>query len=166
MGPVVNRELTQWRLRPFQSSTTFQLLRQHPVCNFHVTDDVLLVVQALLGSTLDAQYTRTEGGWILQSACHWYRLRIQDWQLDEQRSEARATLDDQGVLRPFWGWNRAKHAILEACILISRVHLLSLDEIERQFELLRPAVTKTAGDRELAAWDLLEQRLEMSKFET
>jgi hypothetical protein len=159
MGPVVDPDLQSWLLRPFQSSTTFQYLRQRPNCIFHVVDDVLPIVQNVLGLPDELQYRPHPGGWLIASACSWHHLQVTEWDVSSPRSEARATVQASGSLRPFWGWNRAKHAVLEAAILITRLHLLEQDEVRRQFEWLAVAVTKTAGPRELQAWDLLRERL-------
>jgi hypothetical protein len=158
LGPVVNEDLSEWTLRPFQSSRIFALLREHSTCVFHVTDDVLPIVQLVLGVEPQLAYDRLASGeWILREACHWYHLEITSWNLASQRSEARARLLAQADLRPFWGWNRAKHALLEAAILISRVHITTRSELSDSLERLRSPIEKTAGPRELAAWQLVQQ---------
>lgn len=158
MGPVVDPALECWTLRPFQSSTTFQLLRAEPNCVFHVTDDVLPIAQAALGLQVDVTFRRhPPAGWIVDSACHWFHLKIVDWQLDGSRSEARAVVVERGYLRPFWGWNRAKHAVLEATILATRLHLAERPAIQEDLARLRVVVEKTAGPREWQAWELVSQ---------
>ncbi|MEZ6137994.1 MAG: DUF447 family protein [Pirellulaceae bacterium] len=156
MGPVVNAELTQWTLRPFQSSMTFAMLRARPTCIFHVVDDVLPVAQAALGLPVELEFqAHPTSGWIIASACHWYQLAIQQWNVSAPRSEAQAIVTNQGTLRPFWGWNRAKHAVLEAAILATRVHLLQREVLQSDLARLSSAVDKTAGPRERQAWDLV-----------
>lgn len=60
-----------------------------------------------------------------------------------------------GQHRPFWGWNRAKHAIIEFTVLMTRLHLLEASFIDAERERLSSAVDKTAGPKELEAWNLL-----------
>jgi hypothetical protein len=55
-----------------------------------------------------------------------------------------------------FGFNRAKHAVLEAAILATRTHLIPPAEIEKEFERLRVIVNKTAGPQETEAFALLE----------
>lgn len=158
LGPVVDERLESWLLRPFQTSTTFRLLRENPQCIFHVTDDVLTVVQCVLGRTTDVTYrAHPAGGWIISNACHWYKLEVTDWDVSQMRSEATARVVERGIERPFWGWNRAKHAVLEGAILASRLHLLDGDTIRKELERLHVAVDKTAGDREWHAWELINE---------
>ncbi len=158
LGPVVNPELTQWTLRPFQSSKIFGLLRANPRCVFHVIDDALPVVQLVLGREADFSFqTTASGAWIIEQACRWYELEIERWDVSGPRSEATARVIQQGELRAFWGWNRARHALLEAAILISRAQLMQPGELQRQLSALRSAIEKTAGPREQLAWSLIEQ---------
>lgn len=158
LGPVVNPELTEWTLRPFQSSKIFAHLRENPRCVFHTIDDALPVVQLVLGQSPEFSFQTTASGVaVIEQACHWYELEIEAWDVSGQRSEATARLVQHGDLRPFWGWNRAKHALLEAAILISRAHLMKAEELRQQLEALRSPVEKTSGPRELQAWSLIEQ---------
>ena len=45
--------------------------------------------------------------------------------------------------------------MIEAAILFSRLHLLNAEDVQRQLESLRPLVTKTAGEQERQAFDLI-----------
>ena len=166
MGPVVDHDLESWLLRPFQTSQTFQNLQRTPECIFHVVDDVLTVVQAVLNMPLDISFQRKANKlWLIESCCHWYHLRVLNWNTTDLRSEASASVEETGCLRPFWGWNRAKHAILELSILVTRLHLLDRTEVEAEFDRLQSAVLKTAGQRELEAWNLLREYLKNAKTE-
>jgi uncharacterized protein len=60
-----------------------------------------------------------------------------------------------GVNREFLGFNRARHAVLEAAILATRTRFLPPDEILGEYGRLAVIVEKTAGPNEHAAFDLL-----------
>lgn len=163
MGPVVNEDLTTWILRPFQSSTTFRLLRETASGIFHVVDDVVPVVQAALGYPVELEFERIEhGGWIIRQACHWYRLEVHAWDVTEIRSQAFAQVTHQGALRPFWGWNRAKHAVLEGAILATRMHLIGREQVLEDLARWQPMIDKTGGERERLAWELIQRYLQES----
>ncbi len=164
MGPVVDVDLQHWTLRPFASSTTFRYLQANADCVFHVVDDVLPIVEAALGlpTNLTFEPLRSEAeagtqclGWTIPTACHWYHLRVSHWDTSQARSEAQAQLLSQAVQRPFWGWNRAKHAILEATILASRIHLIEPHVLHDDLQRFTVTIAKTAGEREQQAWQLL-----------
>jgi uncharacterized protein len=161
MGPVVDEALTNWLLRPFQSSNTFKLLRNNGCCIFHVMDDVLPIVQAALGFEVDVEFKEhATGGWIVKSACHWYKLKVVRWDVSTPRSEAVAVVVETGFLKPFWGWNRAKHAVLEATILATRLHLTERADIQQALAGLASAIEKTAGPREHQAWELVTKYID------
>ena len=61
----------------------------------------------------------------------------------------------RGLKREFVGFNRAKHAVLEAAILATRTHLLPADQIRDDYARLQILVDKTAGPREREAMELL-----------
>lgn len=171
MGPVVSEDLQEWTLRPFKTSNTFKNLRAHPVCVFHVMDDVLPLTNLVLKQNPGLTFERLQSNrdnapdtaWLVKESCRWFLLDVQTWNIASDRSEAEAQLWDQGELRPFWGWNRAKHAVLEAAILMTRLHILKLDEVERSFAELAVTVDKTAGNRERHAWQLLVEHLAAAK---
>jgi uncharacterized protein len=49
IGPHVDRSLSEWKLKPFQSSHSFQNLVRSNRCVFHVVDDPLLMAMSVLG---------------------------------------------------------------------------------------------------------------------
>jgi hypothetical protein len=55
----------------------------------------------------------------------------------------------------FLGFNRARHAVLEATIVATRLHLIPHDEVRRQVDALAVLVDKTAGPREQEGWALV-----------
>ena len=64
------------------------------------------------------------------------------------------------IRRPFLGFSRAAHAVVEAAILVTRLHLLDGGEIRRRFAELEPLVEKTGGQRDREAFALLAARLD------
>ncbi len=61
---------------------------------------------------------------------------------------------------PFCGFNRAQAAIVEACILVSRLSLLTEDKIRNEIAFLSVPVEKTAGPSELEAWNWLIEKID------
>ncbi len=55
----------------------------------------------------------------------------------------------------FTGFVRAQAAVLEGAVLVSRLHMLDNDKIDREFAYLQIAIDKTAGPNELEAWGWL-----------
>ena len=63
----------------------------------------------------------------------------------------------RGERRPFFGFNRARHAVLEAAILATRLHLLSPQHVLDMMNFLEPAVEKTGGTEEKCAFAMLKE---------
>jgi len=172
MGPIVEETMSTLILRPFPTSTTSQNLRRTGQGVFHVTDDVLLIAQAAVGTVDPFPELRPAPeieGWILQDSCRWYAFRVRDWDVQELRDRVLAEVVAQGRQRDFFGFNRAKHAVLEAAILATRLHLLEPAQIRAELARLAIPVEKTAGPRERQAFaylkDFMGQKLGQSIHE-
>ena len=155
MGPVVDRQMQWLRLRPFKTSKTYANLARSGRAVFHVTDDCLLLVRAALG-TLAAPPMMVRvpdhGGQAIQDACRWYALEVHGIDDANDRAEIECAVVQSVDQRPFLGWNRAMHSVLEAAILATRLHLLPQEEVLRQLATLRGIVRKTASQREHEAF--------------
>ena len=68
-----------------------------------------------------------------------------------------STIVYRGERRPFFGFNRARHAVLEAAILATRLHILSREDVLSALIPMRSAVEKTGGPQELAAFAMLDE---------
>jgi hypothetical protein len=164
MGPEVGDDtvLNQFVLKPFNTSQTYQNLKRSGVGVMHVTDDVLLIARAAIGQLTDAPTIDDRWGnhrLVLENACRWFEFEVVELDDEQQRTRIQCKTTQQGELRPFWGFNRAKHAVLEAAILATRVGILERQEIDQQMQQLEIIVGKTAGEQELAAFELIQRFL-------
>ncbi len=158
MGPIVEGEFTRLILRPFKTSTTYRNLKQNPYGVFHITDDVLLIAQAALDRLPQLPETtaaRSINGRVLADCCRWYEFEIVSCNDSSDRTQLEARVLHVGHVRDFIGFHRARHAVLEATILATRLHLISDAEIRSQLKALASPVDKTAGPREREAFSLV-----------
>ena len=162
MGPVVDQEMQRLVFRPFQTSATFVNLRRSGEGVFHVTDNVEMLARAAVGK-LDPPPplvpAAAVAGRIIQDACRWYAVKVISVDDSQQRAQMVTQVVDQGRQRDFFGWNRAKHAVVEAAILATRVHLLPAEEIQDDFRRLSVLVDKTGGAAEHRAFQLLDDHV-------
>ncbi|HVX13504.1 MAG TPA: DUF447 domain-containing protein [Pirellulales bacterium] len=158
MGPRVDAAMRHIVLRPFQTSTTYRNLKRLGEGVLHVTDDVELLARAAIGriETLPA-LTAAEGvsGQRLVDTCRWYSFRVGRIDDRDERTSIEADVVATGRVRDFFGFNRAKHAVVEGAILATRVHLIPAQEIAAEFDRLRILIEKTGGEQEHRAFDLL-----------
>jgi uncharacterized protein len=158
MGPVVDASLARLWLRPFATSTTFQNLKRTGEGIFHVTDDVELLARAAVGrlSPLPRLIpSQAVSGVILADACRWYAFQVESIDESSERTSVVARVVDRGLIRDFLGFNRAKHAVVEAAILATRTHLIDQPELLAEFERLAVPVAKTGSAAERRAFDFL-----------
>jgi uncharacterized protein len=160
MGPIVDADFNWLLLRPFRTSTTLANLQRTGQGVLHVTDDVELLARAAVGK-LDRLppwiHAEAVEGVILAGACRWYAFRVESIDDRDERTKIVAQVVDRGRLRDFFGFNRAKHAVLEAAILASRIGLLEPAHLRDEFDRLAIAVEKTGGRQERSAFDFLQQ---------
>jgi hypothetical protein len=163
MGPRVDDSFERFILRPFQTAQTYRNLKAHGEGVLHVTDDVLLLARAALGPVepspprMPAAQVR---GFVLQGACRYYEFRVRSIDDRRERAEMEAEVVYAGRLRDFFGFNRAKHAVLEAAILATRTDFLPLDEVEVEYRKLAVVIDKTGGEAEHRAFALLRDHLD------
>lgn len=159
MGPLVDGDMRTLVLRPFQTSTTYRNLKRSGEGILHVTDDVELLARAAVGAVqpLPALIpSQAVEGLILADACRWHAFRVRSLDDRQPRAEIVADVVDQGRIRDFFGFNRAKHAVLEGAILATRLHLAPLEEIQSEFARLQAPVDKTGGPAERRAFEFLK----------
>ena len=163
MGPRVNQSLEQFLLRPYQSSGMFGNLCLSRSAVFHTTDDVLLLARVVTGSLTNVPLHRSAmnvQGFVLEESCHAWELSVESIDASHPRAEMVARVVGEHAGRSFLGFNRARHAVLEGAILVTRLGMLDHAEIVRQFRDLKILVTKTGGDREHEAFAILESRVQ------
>ncbi len=159
MGPRVDSQMRELLLRPYQTSTTYQNLKRTGQGVFHVTDDVWLLAQAAVGAPEPLpELIRAEAveGFILAGACRWYAFRVRELDDREARTNIVAEVVASGRLRDFFGFNRAKHAVVEAAILATRIGILPAQQIVDEMARLAVAVAKTGGPQEEKAFAFLK----------
>jgi hypothetical protein len=167
MGPHLDpADAGRFLLLPYPDSDTGRNLRRHPEGVLHVTDDVLLLARAALGPVeppppaFPAVHVR---GFVLAGACRYHEFRVTAVDDAGPRVRLAAEVVHTGRLRDFFGFNRAKHAVLEAAILATRTAFLPAEEIAAEYRRLAVPVAKTGGPAEKEAFALLEAHVQKSK---
>jgi beta-RFAP synthase len=159
--------MSRLTFRPYRSSQTYRNLKAHGQGVFHVTDDVELLARAALGDVqAELRPARSVKGYMLAGACRAYEFQVTS--IDDR--EDRTTIEVQVVraecLREFFGFNRAKHAVVEAAILATRTEFLPIAPIREKLAELSTLVQKTGGPAELRAFEFLHRHVESAAQKT
>lgn len=163
MGPLVDRAITQLVLRPFKTSRTFANLQRMKCGVLHVTDNVEMMAQAAVGRlnpVPQMQRLPAFNGYMLSDACRWYAFTVKQILDPTERATVECEIVERGTNREFFGFNRAQFAVIEACILATRIDRVEESEIREELKRLKPLVKKTAGDQEARAFEFLKNYFE------
>ncbi len=143
-------------LKPFLETATFRNVRDTGVAVVNLTDDVRVFARAAISNpeyeTVPAERVR---GVVLAGCCSWREVEARAVDDTPPRSRIEAAVVHRGFRREFIGFNRARHAVLEAAIYATRVHMLPRDFLLAELARLQVIVDKTAGPAEHEAMALL-----------
>ncbi len=143
-------------IKPYKETTTYRNLVATGAAVVNLTDNVLFFAQSAISNprfpTRPAVAVR---GVVLEDVCSWREVVVEA--IDDREARARITtrVVHRGFAREFLGFNRARHAVLEAAILATRTRFLPPEHILSEFERLQVLVDKTGGEREHEAMNLL-----------
>ncbi|MFW6184545.1 MAG: DUF447 domain-containing protein [Chloroflexota bacterium] len=143
-------------IKPYQDTETFRNLMATGVAVLNVTDNVLLFAQSAISNPVfPHRPAAVVEGVVLEDACSWREVEVMETDTSERRARITTRVVHRGVQREFLGFQRARHAVLEAAILATRIRFVPADEILSEFERLQIIVDKTAGEPEFEAMALL-----------
>ena len=154
-------ELVFW---PFDATRTLRNLRARGEAVVHLTDDVLLFVQAALGHpSPPTRPASVIAGAVIEDANAWREVVVTEItpsasEPPRSRVRARVVAAGTGATQPL-GLCRARHAAVEASILASRLRWLGAEYVSAELERLQELVDKTAGPRERAAMDYVRRHI-------
>ena len=149
-----------WIIAPFRPSATLDNLRAVPFAVANYTDDVRVFAGCLTGRR-DWPTTAADQVPVprLAGALAHAELAVVRVSEDDQRPRFHCRVAHRSSHAPFGGFNRAQAAVVEAAILVSRLHMLPRDKVETEMAYLAIAVGKTAGPAEEEAWTWLTEKV-------
>src|SRR4051794_23221399 len=154
LGLIQDRD--EWIIAPFRPSATLHNLQAVPFATANYVDDVRVIAGCLTGRR-NWPIVDVPGHPVprLDAALAHGELRVTRVEEDETRPRFHCSASKVATHAPFRGLNRAKAAVLEAAILVSRLSMLPRDKVDSEIAYLTIAIEKTAGPDEREAWDWL-----------
>src|SRR5688572_33027649 len=136
-------------LKPFLETATYRNVTATRAAVVNLIDDVRVFARAAISNPEYATEPATAvRGVVLATACSWREVTVRAVDSTPPRSRIETAVVHHGTRREFIGFNRARHAVLEAAIYATRVHLLPRPFIESELARLQVIVDKTAGAQE------------------
>ena len=143
-------------LKPFLETATYRNVIATRTAVVNLVDDVRVFARAAISNPEYATVPAAAiDGAVLADCCAWRELEVVSIDSTPPRSRIETTVVHRGSTRDFIGFNRACHAVLEAAIYATRVHMLPRDFLESELQRLQVIVDKTAGPREVEAMSLV-----------
>jgi len=154
-------------LKPFLDTVTYRNLVATGAAVVNLTDDVRVFARSAISNpvypTVAAQVIR---GVALADCCSWREVEVRSVDSAPPRSRIETAVVHQGIRREFIGFNRARHAVLEAAIYATRLHLLPRAFIDSELARLQVIVDKTAGSDEVEAMVMLTEYVRASPVDS
>lgn len=146
-------------IAPFLPSLTRDNLLETSVAVANYTDDARIFAGLVTGRRdwplLPATMIAAPR---LAAALAHAELRVTHVEDNAERPRFHCEIVHQETHAPFEGFNRAANAVLECAILLTRLHILPREKIDREIAYLAIAIEKTAGPREREAWSWLMEK--------
>jgi len=147
-------------LKPFIETATYRNVVATGAAVVNLIDDVRVFAHAAIANP---QYPTVPAvavsGVVLADCCSWREVQVRSIDSTPPRSRIDVAVVHHGMRREFIGFNRARHAVLEAAIYVTRLHLLPRAFIESELARLQVIVDKTAGAHEIEAMTLLAEHV-------
>jgi hypothetical protein len=145
-------------LMPFKPSATHDNIVATGQAVLNVVVDTRIFAGCVTGRrewpTLPAERIR---GVRLAAALSHVELRLAERVDDVQRPVLKLDRVHEVQHGAFAGINRAQAAVIEAAVLVSRLHMLPREKVSAEMAYLQIAIDKTAGPEEHEAWGWLQQ---------
>ena len=147
-------------LAPFRPSRSLDNMLRERCAVINYTVDVRVFAGCLTGRWQwpVCPATRIEGARLVDTLAH-TEVVVEQVEDDELRPRLLCRPVHEANHRAFRGFNRAQAAVLEAAVLVSRLHLLPWQKIQSEIDYLGIAIEKTAGAKERQAWDWLMEAM-------
>jgi hypothetical protein len=146
----------EWVIAPFHPSVTLNNLRAVPFLVANYVDEVRVFAGCVTGRR---KWKCVKSVWVppprLAVALAHAEMEVVSVEEDAQRPRFRCRILHRVTHAPFEGMNRAKAAVVEGAILVSRLGMLPRAKVESEIAYLEIAVGKTGGDAEREAWGWL-----------
>jgi hypothetical protein len=150
-------------IQPFKPSATYENMKRHRQCSINYTDDVRVFAGSLTGHRQWPSLACNDiDGFYLENALAHTELELIEFEDGDPRTRFTGEVVSEYSHAMFRGFNRAQSAVIDAAVLVSRLHMLPAEKIQREIAYLTIAIEKTAGDKELEAWGWLMEKIEQA----
>ena len=148
-------------ISPFKPSKTLDNILSSRAATMNLSDDVRIFAGALTKRKVwKLLPTNKINGFRIDGCLAHVELALIDVREDAERPQLVMQKIATHHHKGFDGFNRAQAAVIELAVLASRLHMLPVEKVETERKYLQIAIDKTAGKRELEAWNWLTDKID------
>ena len=157
LGIYIDEEVL--RIKPFKPSTSLDNLLRNKSGVINYVDDVRIFASCIVKKSIKIGLSKVDkiDCSRIESAISHTEFVVDHVDDDNIRPTIICRPVNEEIHKMYYGLNRAKSAVLELCILASRLGIVSDKKIRDEIEYLNIAIEKTAGNNELEAWAWLNE---------
>lgn len=151
-------------ISPYLPSKTHKNLLRTKYASVSYTDNANIFVDCLTQKKkFEMEKCDFIEGFFLSDSLRHEEVKVVNYIKNEERPTFECEILHSKNHRAFIGINRARNALIEACILATRVNLLPKSKIISELNYLENAIKKTSGKFEKKSWRELVEYIN-SKF--
>lgn len=140
-------------ISPYLPSKTYENLKSNNIASINYVDDANIFVRCILGDEkFLLKSCKKISCFYLEETLSFDEVKVVDFQPNIERPTFKCEIVNQENCKPFLGFNRSRAALIEACILATRVKILPIKKITEELDYLAIAIEKTSGLKEYQSW--------------
>ena len=145
------------KIKPFKPSASLDNILRNKSGVINYIDDVRIFASCILKKNIkfDLKKAKFIDCSVLKDAVSHTEFIIEKIKDDDTRPTIICKSVHEETHKMYYGFNRAKSAVIELCILVSRLGIIDDKKILDEIKYLEISIDKTAGDREREAWEWL-----------
>ncbi len=145
------------KIRPFKPSISLENILRNGSGVINYIDDVRIFASCIVKKNIKINFLKTKhiDCSSIKGAISHTEFIVEHIEHDNLRPTITCKPVNEEIHKMYYGMNRAKSAVLELCILASRLGIIEDKKIQNEIKYLQIAINKTAGDNELEAWTWL-----------
>ena len=145
------------KIKPFKPSTSLDNIIRNNSGVINYIDDVRLFASAITKKNIVIDYEnakKIDCSRIKNCISH-TEFVVKKVENDQKRPTIICEPVHEEIHKMYYGFNRAKSAVIELCILASRLGIIDDKKIDDEIKYLKISIDKTASENEIEAWEWL-----------
>ena len=145
------------KIKPFKPSASLDNILRNKSGVINYVDDVRIFTSCIIKKKINIDFAATNiiDCFRIKNAVSHTEFIVEN--IDENNKRPTITCKPvyEETHKMYYGFNRAKSAVIELCILASRLGIIDNKKIDDEIKYLQIAINKTAGSNEAEAWGWL-----------